>query len=89
MKFGVCPLGSSTLGRTDIFVLNQHASWIPVRPQSPVTMFQFLEDFDIRVRIVPYLCPSHSPESISVPKAVILTFPSEGVVLNLSLGDCG
>jgi len=32
-------------------VLNQHASWIPVRRHSPLKLFQFLEGFDVRVRI--------------------------------------
>ena len=32
-------------------MLNQHASWIPVRRHSPLKLFQFLEGFDVRVRI--------------------------------------
>ena len=33
-------------------MLNQHVFWIPVRPHSPVKLFQFLEGFDVRVRVV-------------------------------------
>ena len=30
-------------------MLNQHVCWIPVRPHSPGTLFQFLEGFDVSV----------------------------------------
>jgi len=51
-------------------MLNQHVSWIPVRPHSPVTLFQFLEGVDVCVRI-DYLTSGHhihQNNSISVPK---------------------
>jgi hypothetical protein len=35
--------------RAGIVVLNQHVCWIPVRPHSPGTLFQFLEGFDVSV----------------------------------------
>ena len=69
-KFGDCLLGLQTCVRTDIVVLNQHVSWIPARPHSPVTLFQFLGGFDVRVRI-DCLTPGlhlHQNHSISVPK---------------------
>jgi len=37
--------------RAGIVVLNEHVSWIPVKPQSPVPIFQFLEGYDVHVRI--------------------------------------
>jgi len=51
-------------------VLNEHVSWIPVRPHSPVTLFQFLEGSDVRVRIDCLTSGHHLHQnhSINVPK---------------------
>jgi len=51
-------------------MLNQHVSWIPVRPHSPVTLFQFLEGFDVRVQIDSLTSGYHIHQnhSINVPK---------------------
>jgi hypothetical protein len=37
--------------RAGIVLLNQYVSWIPVRPHTLVMLFQFLEGFDVRIRI--------------------------------------
>jgi len=51
-------------------ILNEQVSWIPVKPQSPVTLFQFLEGFDVRVRIDCLISGHHIHQnhSIRVPK---------------------
>jgi hypothetical protein len=56
--------------RADIVVLNQHATWIPVRPHSLVTLLRFLEGVDVGVRIDCLTSGHHIHQnhSISVPK---------------------
>jgi hypothetical protein len=91
-KFGDCLLGSKTCAGVGIVVVNHHVSWIPVRPHSPVTLFQFLESFDVRVRTHGLTSGHHiiRNHSVKSQKTVIMTFPSEEVVLNFFfLGDCG
>ena len=91
-KFGDCLLGSQTRVRVGTVVLIQHASCIPVRPHSLVTLFQFLEGFDVCIRIDcltsgHHIHHNHPPMS---QKTVIMSFPVEGVILNFFfLGECG
>jgi len=75
-------------------VLNQHVYWIPFRPHSRLELFQFLEGFDVRVRIDCLTCGHHIRQNHSITsvsqKTVIVSFPAEGVVFNFFfLDDCG
>jgi len=69
-KFGDCLLGLKTCVRVGIVMLNQYVSWIPVRPHSPVMLFQFLEGFHVRV-LIDCLTSGHhihQNHSIYIPK---------------------
>ena len=51
-------------------MLNQYVSWISVRLHLPVTLFQFLEGFDVRVQIDCLTSGHHIRQnhSINVPE---------------------
>ena len=64
-------------------MLNQYGSWNSVRPHSPVTLFEFLDGFDVCARIVSPMAITSTRITPSVSqKTVIMDFPVEGVVLN-------